>query len=171
MHSTGLQRLLLTECGLQVSISAIKAARRRLGWKRTGPKYCQVIREPNRVARLAFSERCVEAAETFDDVIFTDESSIWIERHSRICFRKEGMAAKLKPKVKHPYKVHVWAGISKRGATPIVLFTGIMKSEFYVESILRDTLLPFVNQTFPDGYRFQQDNDPKHKSKHSYQLR
>lgn len=161
---------MLTECGLQVSISAIKAAQRRLGWKRTGPKYCQVIREPSRVARLAFSERCVEAAETFDDVIFTDEFSIWIERHSRICFRKEGMAAKLKPKVKYPYKVHVWADISKRGATSIVLFTGIMRSEFYVESILRDTLLPFVNQTFPDGYRFQQDNDPKHKSKLSHQL-
>ena len=118
------------------------------------------------VWRLAFCERYVEVGEIFDDVIFTDESRIWIERHSRICFRKEGMAAKLKPKVKHPYKVHVWAGISKRGAMPIVLFTGIMKSDFYVDSILRDTLLPFVNQTFPDGYRFQQDNDSKHKSKH-----
>jgi len=75
------------------------------------------------------------------------------------------MPAKLKPKVKHPYKVHVWAGISKRGATPILLFTGIMKADFYVDSILRDTLLPFVDQTFPDGYRFQQDNDPKHTSK------
>lgn len=75
------------------------------------------------------------------------------------------MPAKLKPKVKHPYEVHVWAGISKRGATKIVIFTGIMKKEFYVESILKDTLLLFVAETFPDGYRFQQDNDPKHKSK------
>jgi len=74
------------------------------------------------------------------------------------------MAAKLKPIVKHPYEVNVWASISKRGAMPIVIFTGIMKSDFYVESILRVTLLPFVNQTFPDGYRFQQDNNPKHKS-------
>jgi len=80
------------------------------------------------------------------------------------------MAAKLKPIVKHPYEVNVWASISKRGAMPIVIFTGIMKSDFYVESILRVTLLPFVNQTFPDGYRFQQDNNPKHKSEHSCQL-
>ena len=40
-----------------------------------------------------------------------------------------------------------------------------MKKEFYVEAILRNTLLPFVQEFFPDGYRFQQDKDPKHKSK------
>ena len=163
----GLRRLLLSECGIQLAVSTVKAARKRLGWKKTGPKYCQVIREANRIAQLAFCERCVEIGNTFDDVIFTDESSVWIERHGRLCFRKEGMPAKLKPKVKHPYKVHVWAGISKRGATSILIFTGIMRAEFYVDSILRDTLLPFFRQTFPDGYRFQQDNDPKHKSKKS----
>ena len=101
----------------------------------------------------------------FDHVIFTDKSSIWLERHNKICFRKKGMPAKLKPKVKHPYKAHVWAGISKRGATKILIFTGIMKEEFFVGSILKDTLLPFVVETFPDGHRFQQDNDLKHKSR------
>ena len=40
-----------------------------------------------------------------------------------------------------------------------------MRSQFYVEAILRDTLVPFVEERFPNGYRFQQDNDPKHKSK------
>ena len=117
------------------------------------------------LVRLAFSERCLAESENFDDVIFTDESSVWIERHSRICFCKKGAPAKMKPKVKHPYKVHVWAGISKRGPTEILVFTGIMKKEFYVEAILRETLLPFIQEEFPDGYRFQQENDPKHKSK------
>ena len=41
------------------------------------------------------------------------------------------------------------------------LFSGItcMNRFFYVEEILRNALLPFVNATFPDNYRFQQDND------------
>jgi hypothetical protein len=26
-------------------------------------------------------------------------------------------------------------------------------------------LKPFVNELYPDGHRFQQDNDPKHTSK------
>ena len=72
----------------------------------------------------------------------------------------------MKPKAKHPFKVNVWAGISKRGATPILIFTGIMRKEFYVEEILSNVLLPFTQTTFADGYRFQQDNDPKHKSKY-----
>ena len=46
------------------------------------------------------------------------------------------------------------------------MFGGIMDRFFYVEEILRNSLLPFVNATFPDNnYRFQQDNDPKHTSK------
>ena len=113
------------------------------------------------IAHLAFCERLVETGKIFDHVIFTDESSIWLERHNKIWFQKKGMPAKLKPKVKHPYKVHVWAGISKRGATKIFIFTGIMKKEFFVGSIL----LPFVVETFPDGHRFQQDNDLKHESR------
>ena len=160
----GLQRLLFNEFGLRPSISVIKAARRKIGWIRTGPRYCQAVREPNRLARLAFAQKCIQEVETFDNVIFTDESSIWMERHGKLCFRKKDMPAKLKPKVKHPFKVHVWAGISKRGGTEILLFAGIMRKEFHVENILRDTFLPFATGTFPDGHRFQQDNDPKHKS-------
>lgn len=55
------------------------------------------------------------------------------------------MAAKLRPEVKYPYKMHIWASTSKQETTQIILFTDNMKSEFYVESILLDTLLPFVN--------------------------
>ena len=42
------------------------------------------------------------------------------------------------------------------------MFSGItcMNRFFYVEEILRNALLPFVNATFPDNsHRFQQDND------------
>ena len=101
--------------------------------------------------------------------IFTDESSVWMETHEKICFGRIGELPKQKPKVKHLYKIHVWAGISTRGASDILLFTGIMRKEFYVDKILCGQLLPFIKECFPDGnYRFQQDNDPKHKSKLAY---
>lgn len=39
-----------------------------------------------------------------------------------------------------------------------------MDSEFY-QQMLKEHLIPFVQENFPDGYRFQQDNDPKHVSR------
>ena len=72
---------------------------------------------------------------------------------------------KPKPRSKHPFKVNIWAGISMRGPTPILIFTGIMKKEFYVEEILQNVLVPYTEAAFSDVYHFQQDNDPKHKSK------
>ena len=71
-----------------------------------------------------------------------------------------------KPRPKNPLKVHVWGGICKHGATELVIFTGIMNAEFYVSAILKDTLLPFIHQKYPNQeHRFMQDNDPKHVSR------
>ena len=69
---------------------------------------------------------------------------------------------------KHPTKVNVWAGISKRGATGVCIFEGIMKNELYTE-ILQKTLLPFAQARYPNGYKFMQDNDPKHVAGHTLQ--
>ena len=48
-----------------------------------------------------------------------------LETHRKCCYWKIGECPKPKPPAKHPVKVHVWAGISKEGATEICLFTGI----------------------------------------------
>ena len=73
---------------------------------------------------------------------------------------------KLKPRPKHPPKVQIWAAISKRGATSVVIFKGILTSTRYCE-ILETALLPFIQAAFSDGHRFQQDNDPKHTSNYT----
>ena len=106
--------------------------------------------------------------------------------HRRFCCRKEGQATKPKPRyvecismsdtdftiinflfyphsAKHPVKVHVWAGISRRGRTGICIFEGIM-DRFLFTDILDNTLVPFVISTYPDSHRFMHDSDPKHAS-------
>lgn len=67
-------------------------------------------------------------------------------------------------RAKHPVKVHVWAGISKKGATGVCIFDGIMDRHMYTD-ILEKTLIPFIKDVLPDHHRFMADNDPKHTSK------
>ena len=58
----------------------------------------------------------------------------------------------------------MWGGISWRGKTQIVIFSGLMDAEGYVE-ILSNSLLPFIRTVYPDGHRLMQGNDPKHTSR------
>ena len=148
---------------LSMSISTVERARRELGWVVTTPKYCQLIREANRLKRLEWCQEMINTNEQFDDVVFTDESSVQLETHRKRCYRKKCTPRKLKPRPKHPLKVHIWGGISKRGSTAIVIFTGTMTATRYTQ-ILEAGLLPSANLLYPSGYRLQQDNDPKHSA-------
>ena len=155
---------------LQVSLATIKRERKYdLGWIRTRPKYCQLIRAVNKEQRLTWCKERIAEKDTFQNVIWSDECSVQLDHHGRLCFRKVHQQRRLKPKPKHPPKVHIWAGISCRGATSIVVFKGVMNSMRYC-TILETALLPFLRETFPDGYRFQQDNDPKHTSNFTQQF-
>ena len=64
--------------------------------------------------------------DNFDDVIWSDETTVRLETHHHFCYRKEGANPRLKPRPKHPIKLHVWAGISKKGPTAACIFEGIM---------------------------------------------
>ena len=147
---------------VELSLSTIHRARRYLGWISTAPKYCQLIRQVNKEKRLAWCKEMLDTDENFDDVIWTDECSFKLEFHSLRCYRKAGERKKLKPRPKHPLKVHLWGGISKHGTTPIVIFTGKLVATRLVK-IFEVGLVPFV-RTLP-AHRFQQDNDPKHCSR------
>ena len=149
---------------LVVSLTTIKKTKKQLGWVVGRPKYCQLVRVANKQKRVDWCRDRLAEHETFDNAIFTDECTVQLDNHSRLCFRKRGHLRKFKPKPKHPVKVHVWAGISRRGATSIIIFKGILTATRYAQ-ILETGLKPFINKFFPDkNYCFQQDNDPKHTS-------
>ncbi len=146
------------------STSTICRERRRLGWIRGSTRYCQTVRKVNQEKRFVHCARVLAKEDTFDDVIFTDECTVQLESHVSLCYRRKGSAPKLKPKPKHPYKVHVWAGVSRRGTTELCIFTGKLNSIGY-QGILEECLLPFIQKKYPEGHRFMQDNDPKHTSR------
>lgn len=162
--ATQLQAILAAR-GIYVSLATIVRNRSMLGWIYRGSAYCQLIRQQNKVKRLLWAQANLH--DSFDDVIWTDESTVQLENHRRFCYRKEGEKPRTKPRPKHPVKVHVWGGISKKGATAVCVFEGIMAAPLFIE-ILERTLLPFIQQVFPPpniSHRFMQDNDPKHTSR------
>ncbi len=153
---------LLRAKGAQFSLATILRCRSALGWTFRGSAYCQLIRDVDKVKRLDW---CMTNKEDeFGDVIFTDECSIQMESHRRFACRRKGEAPRPKPRPKHPLKVHVWAGISRRGRTGICIFEGKMNVPLFI-NILKETLLPFIKDVYPESHRFMQDNDPKHTSR------
>ncbi|VDI49592.1 Hypothetical predicted protein [Mytilus galloprovincialis] len=157
------KRLLLK--GSKVSLSTTKRAIVHAGFTCTKPRYCQMVRHVNKEKRVAFCKMLVENNDQFNDMIFSDECTVQLHQNKVYIYRRYDQVRPSLPKPKHPLKVHVWAGISKRGATPILIFDGIMNGQFFTDHILRDTFLPYVRRKFPDQHRFQMDNDPKHRSK------
>ena len=61
--------------------------RKRLGWTNTRPHYCQLIREANKMKRKEWCERQIQSKEQFGDVMFTDECTVQLDHHGRLCFR------------------------------------------------------------------------------------
>ena len=117
-----------------------------MDWIYRGSAYCQLIRDVNKVKRLEFAVTYLN--DTFDDAIFSDETTVQLDTHRRRCYRKEGEKRRLKTCPKHPVKVHVWAGISKKGATGVCIFEGKIDAILYCE-ILQRTLVQFLAETFP----------------------
>ena len=57
-------------------------------------------------------------------------------------------------------KIHLLGGISRKGLTPLVLFTGKMCSVDF-QHYLSLGVVPFINEKFPYRHRLFMDNDPK----------
>ena len=150
--------------GLSASERTIARARSELGWVHQNARYCQMVRDANKGVQLEWAKRMIEEEEQFDNVVFTDESTFQVEYHARRAYRRVGEPRILRPKPKHPAKIHVWGGISKKGSTSLVLFQGNMTATRYTQ-ILDAALVPFVKSVHPEGHRLYQDNDPKHTSR------
>jgi hypothetical protein len=151
--------------GANVSLSTTKIIIKEAGFTNDRPRYANMVKNQNKPPRVDFCRMLIENNDTMDDIIFTDESSVQLHNNKTTAYHPRGTKNSIIPKPKHPLKIHVWAGISRRGPTPILLFDGILESTFFTDQILRKTLLPFIRRTYPDRHRFQQDNDPKHRSK------
>ena len=98
-------RYYLLQRSQRLSLSTILRARRELGWTYRGSACCQLIRQANKEKRLEWARAHLH--DNFEDVLWTDESSVQLECHKRFCCRKKGEQPRPKPRAKYPVKVHV----------------------------------------------------------------
>ena len=123
MTSVELLRLIARNLSLEISPSTIRwYSRKTLKWTVARTRFGPMILAANKVRRHEFPKMCIDTKDTFDNVIWTDKSSVQLVRHSQIMRVKIGKERILKPAPKHTVKVHVWDGILKRGATRICVF-------------------------------------------------
>ena len=87
---------LLTQNGVTLSLSTILRSCTKLGWTFRGSKYCQLIRAANVTKRLEWARQYVSDA--FDDVIWSDQTTVQLETHRRHCCRRRGQQPRLKPR-------------------------------------------------------------------------
>lgn len=87
---------LLKARGHPLSLRTILRCRSALGWTFRGSAYCQLIREPNKVKRLNWAKENI--GDTFDNVVWTDETTVQLQTHRRFCCRKRGEAPRNKPR-------------------------------------------------------------------------
>ena len=121
---------------VKLSLKSVYRSRRKLGWSYRG------VRVVNKQKRLEWAQKY--SGDDFEDVIWTDETSVQLETHRCFCCCKNGQKPRNKPRPKHPVKVHVWAG---NGATQVCVFDGIMDAEKYTH-ILETTLVPFIDASY-----------------------
>ncbi len=68
--------------GVCITVRHGRNIRCKLGWVYRSTKYCQLIRDKNKLGRWIFCLGLLSAEDTLDDCIFSDEYSFQVERQS-----------------------------------------------------------------------------------------
>ena len=104
---------------------------------------------------------------TTKNTIFIDESTIKATKNAPLSWQlkvpgleKRGLVGRYS----HPLAVHVIGGISRRGATKLIIFNGNMNARGFAH-LADDFLVPFIRRTFPISHTLHMDNSPVHTSR------
>jgi hypothetical protein len=135
---------------------------RKLGWKVIRTKYCQYVSLKNRIELYIYAQICLLTYERFLNYIFVDECTVQLCQHGSIYRYKDRIdKIKLIGKYKHEASVHVIGGISRKGRTELIIFTGTMDSNGFADCCSQ-FLIPFIQRYYPVYHQVYLDNAGYH---------
>ena len=159
------QRDLIDRGSPAVSRQTVLNELNSLGWEKINAKPTPPLNDKQKLDRLHW---CLAHRDfNWDNVFFTDESSVWLHPIFKQKWVKSGETPVFQ-RPKHCPKFHMWGGVSSRGVTPLCIFRENLTKELFVD-ILEGHLLPTAQVLYEDGWCLQQDNDPKHTAAYTKQ--
>jgi transposase len=130
-----------------------------------------LLSNKNRKARLAFAREHLNwTMNDWKKVIFSDESKFNLFNSDGMKYVRRPIGKRLNPKYTKPTVKHgggsvmVWGCFSGFGMGPLHRIEGKM-DRFMYRDIMSNIMVPYADEKMPLQHFFQQDNDPKHKSK------
>lgn len=170
--ATAILREFMKSDGISVHVSTIKRRLSQEGLHGRRPSKKPLISKKNRLARIKFAKEHLNwSAEQWGKILWSDESKYNLFssdgiRYIRRPINKRNDVKYQIPTVKHGGgNVMVWGCFSRDGVGPLHRINGIMDRFVYAD-ILGNQMLPHAKDKMKRGWIFQQDNDPKHSSKH-----
>ena len=119
------------------------------------------LSDKQKTARVAFAKR--NRTRAWLNVLFSDETKFLLGSRKHLVRRYQGEKI-YKRTFKHPGGVNVWGCFGSRGFGNVHIFRENMTAAVYVD-ILERHLLPSAKRAVPTSWIFQDDNDPKHRSR------
>lgn len=149
---------------LRASTRTVQRYLRRLGWRRIVTRFCQFVSSKNRIERIIFCNFCRLTREDFEYSIFIDECTVKMDKNGRFQWykkRKNQTKSGLVAKYKHTASIHVIGGISRRGRTKLIIFSGNTNTAGFKE-VASQFISPFVAEKYSTYHRLHLDNASFH---------
>jgi len=91
----------LAKHGVAVCSSTVQRSRKQQGWTLQRTRYCQLIRDANKIKQLEYAQQVLESGDTFHNVIFSNKYTLSLVHYRRTCYQTFDEPTKQKSKPKH----------------------------------------------------------------------
>ena len=152
---------------VNTSRQTVDRVRAELGFSFEYPLPSVMLSDTNRQDRIQFCQEKVDWKDEWNKVVFSDESFFQLASNSSKLWRKP---KELGDDVRYhkrafPPKILVWGAIGIGFKSKLIILECSINSKVYINTILKGSqVFEEANLHFKDGFIFQQDNAPSHRS-------